>query len=182
MGTIEEVALEGKEKTLADAICWNLDELSKREYGARMQVFEAMGELTELLLARKAIPTHRVEYLTDPNMFVGGYGKSRQSVFEKNGVTGTNIFRSSDFMKYLRYFIHGPDLPKPTIDGFCKIIEEDRGTSGEVLDQITAFVRKEVREKGLSKHTAAEEFFKLAYEIDKANLAEAVRSAALQTR
>jgi len=121
-------------------------------------------------------------YFTDPRMNVGGYGKSRQQVFEDNGTSGRDILCHADFMDYLRYFIYGPDLPPDTIRGFCKIIEDDVGTSGMVLNQITAYVRKEVRSKGLNPADAANEFFKLAHEIGKPTLAQSVRSAAKSVR
>ena len=166
MSKICKVKLDGKEQELADAICWDLNQLNKLDYNKRIQIFENMGQLAESLLGRSAVPSQRIKYLTDPEMFIGGYGKSRKDVFERNGIVGREIFHHPDFMKYLTYFMNGPDLPEETIDGFCRIIEEDRGTSGEVLDQIMAYVRKEIRERHLSKHVVAEEFFKLAYEID----------------
>ena len=123
----------------------------------------------------------RLSYFTEPEMYVGGHGKSRKQQFEKNGSKGTNYLCHPHFMTILWYFISGPDLPKSTIDEFCKIIDEDMGTSGMVLTQIMAFVRREVREKQL-KSNAAEEFFKLAHEICKPDLAVHVRSAAVSAR
>ena len=179
---IHVVELSSDEQQLSDSICWNLDELNRKDYDERIETFERIGRLTESLLARTAIPNHRIEYFTNPDMNVGGYGKSRKAVFEKNGTSGQNIFRHPDFIKYLQYFLHGPDLPQATITGFYQIVDERRGTSGEILDQITAFVRKEVREKNLSRKKAAEEFYKLAYEVNESTLAEVARSAALSAR
>jgi hypothetical protein len=84
--------------------------------------------------------------------------------------------------EYLQYFINGPDLPKETVRGFCKIIDNDAGTSGMVLDKSKAFVRKEVRDKGLNLSHAPDEFFKLAHEIGRPSLADSVRSAAKSVR
>lgn len=94
----------------------------------------------------------------------------------------TNILRHPHFMAYLRYFICGPDLPKPVVEVFCKVVEDDADTSGMVLDQIKAFVRKAVRDRGLAPGHAADEFYKLAHEIDRGDLAENVRSAAKSVR
>lgn len=182
MSKICKVSLQEDEQALADDICWDLNQLQQLDYGRRIEIFEKMGQLTESLLRRSAIPSSRIKYLTDPEFFVGGYGKSRKQVFERNGCIGHEIFRHPDFMKYLRYFIHGPDLPEDTIAGFCKIVEEDRGTSGEVLDQITSFVRKQTKDEKLEKHATAEEFFKLAHEIGQPHFAEAARSAAISVR
>lgn len=177
---IATVKMNAEEKALVDAICWDLDELGGRD--DRFDHLEKMGQLAESLLARDAIPKVRVAYFTDPSMYVGGHGKSHQQVFEKNGTCGRDILRHPHFMTYLRYFIYGPDLPLDTIRGFCKVIEDDAGTSGMVLDQIMAYVRKEVREKHLTASHAAEEFFKLAHEIGKPSVAESVRSAAKGVR
>ncbi|MCI0642562.1 MAG: hypothetical protein L0Y70_26080 [Gemmataceae bacterium] len=176
MEEIPVVKLSKKEQALENEICWDMVELTKRD--DRLDHLEKMGELAELLFERNAIPKVRLAYFTDPKMNVGGHGKSRKQVFEQNGTSGRDLRRHPHYMAYLRYFIYGPDLPKETIRGFCKIIEDDAGTSGMVLKQIRAFVRKEVRDKKLDAGHAADEFFKLAHEIDKASLAESVRSAA----
>jgi len=177
MNEIQIVRLKKKEQVLFDAICWDLDELRRKDYQDRIACFEKMGQLAESLFARDAIPNARVEWFTNPKINAGGHGKSRRQVFEKNGTTGRDILRHPHFMEYLRYFMNGPDLPKDTIRGFCQIIEDDRGTSGMVLDQIRAYVRREVRDKGLNPSHAADEFFKLAHEIGEPTLAASVRAA-----
>jgi len=176
---IEVVKLNKKEQALFDGICWDLDELSRKDDA--VDHLERLGQLAESLLRRKAIPQHRVDYFFEPGMALGLYGKSPRQVFENNGTRGADILRHPHFMHHLRYFIFGPDLPKDTIAGFCLIIEEDVGTSGMVLDQICRYVRKEVREKNLPSD-AATEFCKLAYEIDRPLLASSVRSAAMQVK
>ena len=143
---------------------------------------ERVGDLTELLLARKAVPAVRLNYSIDPETHVGGRGKSRKAVSEKSGAKGSAILRSPHFVKYLKYFLHGPDLPLPSVQGFCKILDDDAGPSGDVQSQIMASVRKDVRSKGLDKRHAADEFFKLAHEAERPDLAENVRSAAMQVK
>ena len=180
VNAIENVPLNAGEEALFKSICWNLDELAKRD--DRRSHFEKLGELAESLLKRGAISEVRLAFFFNAEMNIGGYGKSRREVFEKTGVKDRDILRHHDFMKYLRYFIFGPDLPKSTIDGFCKIIEEDVGTSGMVLMEIREYVRKEVRDKRLKGSDVADEFFKLAHEIGSPSLAEPVRSAAMSVR
>ncbi len=180
MNEIQTVKLNSEEQALFDTICWNLDELGRKDDA--IDHLERMGQLAESLLERKAIPEVRLAYFTDPAMNVGGYGKSRKQVFEKNGTSGRHILRHPHFMAYLHYFLTGPDLPKPVIEGFCKVIEDDAGTSGMVLNQIKAFVRKAVRDRGLDSGHAADEFYKLAHEIDRGDLADSVRSAAKSVR
>ena len=180
MSKIQTVDLIAQEQALFDTICWDLDKLGRRDDAT--DHLERMGELAESLLERQAIPKVRLAYFTEPEMNAGGYGKSRKQVFEKNGTAGRDILRHPHFMAYLHYFLTGPDLPKPVIEGFCKVIEDDAGTSGMVLDQIRAYVRKAIRDHGLSMSSAADEFFKLAHEIDRPDLADSVRSAAMSAR
>lgn len=175
---IQQVELTADEQELYNSICWNLAVLSNQSYEHRKAVFTAMGKLARLLLDRRAIPKVRIDYFTDPEFNIGGHGKSRKQIFEKNGKRGQAFLEHPDFMKHLRYFIHGPDLPPDTVREFCRIIDEDHGTSGMVLDQLKAFVRKEVREKRMEPSEAAEEFFKLAHEVGQTFEAETIRSAA----
>lgn len=165
------VELTDAEKVLEQKVRWDDPDSTN---------LEAMGQLAESLLHRKAIPAVRLDYFMKPEMNIGGHGKSRKQVFEGNGTTGEKILRHGNFARHLRYFIYGPRLPDDTIEGFRKIIAEDKGTSGEALNQLTAFVRTEVRQKRLDQRH--EEFFKLVHELEKPELAEAIRSAAMNVR
>lgn len=176
MHEIAVVKLNKAEKALFDSICWDPVEFARKD--DPIDDLEKMAQLAESLLGRKAIPEIRLAFFTDPGMNVAGCGKSRQEVFKRNGTSGRDILRHPHFMAYLWYFMNGPDLPKESIRGFCRIVEEDRGTSGMVLDQLKKFVRKEVRDKSLEPIHAADEFFKLAHEIKMPSVADSVRSAA----
>ncbi len=182
MNSPSTVQLDETEKALYDSICWDLDALLRMEKEEQHEQLEKMGKLAESLIRRNAVPKVRTSYFTDPAMNIGGHGKSRKDIFERNGTQGMAILRHHNFMTYLRYFINGPDLPKPTILGFCQVIEEDAGTSGMVLDQLKSYVKKEVRNRGMEPSRAAEEFFKLAHEVGRPELAENVRSAARGAR
>jgi hypothetical protein len=142
----------------------------------------AAEPLARSLLKRGAIPKVRLQYFTDPEFNVGGRGKSRKDVFERNGTKGDAILGHGNFLKYLKYFIYGPDLSPSTIAGFRKIVDDDFGTSGMVMDQLRKFARAEMRqvEKG-QRYRVPEEFFKLAIEsslnVDEAaSILEAARS------
>ena len=86
-------------------------------------------------------------------------------------------FSDPNFVKYLRYFIAGPALPAITIEGFRKILIEDSGTSGMVMDQLCKFVRAETRRLRLERAVAREEFWRLAQEVGYLHAAT-VRDAA----
>jgi hypothetical protein len=136
---------------------------------------KAAHELLKSLHARGAIPEARLRTFSDP--FPGGRGKSHYDVFVRNGCTGDAIFEHPHFVKYLRYFLDGPALPASTIEGFRKILIEDSGTSGMVMEQLCRFVRAETRSLRLGRGVAKEEFWRLALELDYPH-AESIRDAA----
>jgi len=173
------VALLEQEQRLFDSIEWQSEKWLRWEQESQLEMFEDAKDLSLSLLKRKAIPQIRVDYFVRPELNFGS-GKSRKQVFEDNGTAGENIYRHPHFLAYLWYFINGPKLPQSTIDGFIKILRDDAGTSGMVLKQIGAFVRKEVRDHNLEG--AHDEFAKLALEIDRADLAANVRQAAKTAR
>ena len=126
---------------------------------------EAASKLARSLLGRGAVPKLRLRYFIDPELNIGGRGKSRKDVFERNGTKGEAIFAHGHFLKYLQYFIYGPDLPASTIAEFQKIVEADLGSSGMVLDDLRKLARSETRRlPRLDKPQASDEFFKLALE------------------
>lgn len=144
------------------------------------EIADAMESLVSKLLKRQAIPKVRLRLFCDPN-FAESSGKSPQQGFEANGVSGTDIFLSPHFIPYLRHFIHGPNLPNPVMQGLCKILNEDRGTSGMLMDQYRKYARSSVRQHNLNASYAATEFFRLGVEIgmeiwDARTLRDAARS------
>jgi hypothetical protein len=136
---------------------------------------KAAHALLKSLHARGVIPEARIRDFTEP--FPGGHGKSRKEIFEGNSRQGNAIVEDPNFVKYLRYFMDGPALPASTIEGFRKILTEDLGTSGMVMDQLCKFVRSETRRLGLDRGTAREEFWRLAQEVGYAH-AGTIRDAA----
>jgi hypothetical protein len=142
----------------------------------------AAKALTLSLLERSAIPPIRWAYFTDARYNIGSK-KSVQEVFESNRTYGDRIFEHPHFLKYLKYFVFGPDLPERTIRGFCRILDEDAGTTGMLLDSLRRFARSSIREFYLDRKYAAEEFFKLCLECQlREHFARSIRDAAMQTR
>lgn len=98
-----------------------------------------MTELAERLLERKAISDTRLRYFTDPECNPGGRGKSRKDVFEKNGTRGDEILRHPHFLKYLEYFLYGPNLPSEIVVKFKDAAASLGHLSGsDVLDLAAA--------------------------------------------
>jgi hypothetical protein len=145
------------------------------------QIANAMESLLKSLIKRKAIPEIRLRVFTDPK-YAETRNKSPKQIFESKGVCAKEIYRHPHFIKHLRYFINGPDLPQTVISGFCKILNDDAGTSGEILDQRHRFVRSCVRKYKLDRHSAASNFFKLAIELGIDHDAYGIRTAAMSTR
>lgn len=142
---------------------------------------DAMEKLTKSLLKRNAIPEIRLRLFSDPDL-AETRSKSSKQRFESNGLAGDAIFRHPHFVKYLHYFINGPELPAVAIEGFCKILNDDLGTSGMLLDQLCKFVRSCIRDNDLDRTSAATEFYRLAVELDIEHDPRTIRKASLSTR
>jgi len=106
---------------------------------------DAAKPLALSLLKRKAIPETRWAYFTDPEYNVGSK-RSRLAIFEGNGCHGEDILGHGTFLKYLKYFIHGPDLPESTIRAFSDLLNRDRDRQ-----ELRAYARAEVRTRGLTQ-------------------------------
>lgn len=127
-----------------------------------------MTELAERLLERKAISDTRLRYFTDPDCNPGGRGKSRKDVFEKNGTRGDEILRHPHFLKYLEYFLYGPNLPSEIVVKFKDAAASLGHLSGSDVLDLAPAARAMVRRERLNPYDASEEFFKLALECGAA--------------
>lgn len=159
------------------------DPLALRDHQAFRANAELAHQLTTLLLERKAIPKQRLRYFTDPDYNPGGRGSSRQDVFERNGPSGDALLRHPHFLRFLRYFIHGADLPSPIVTVFAKAVE-DCGpiTSGDIAP-LSATARQLARAHGLDPKRAAEEFYKFCLDLDLGSGdAASIRSSVQQVR
>jgi hypothetical protein len=138
---------------------------TRRVHGDTLTTAGAVASrLMESLLERQAIPDIRMRYFTDPELNIGGRGRSRKQVFEDNGRHGSQIFRDGNFLKHLRYFVYGPELPSAVITRFqekvgdCQLI-----TSGDILP-LADLARSLLQKSKPATIDAAEEVFKLALE------------------
>jgi len=127
-------------------------------------VADAMDKLMQLLVARKAIPEVRRRYFSDPALNIGGHGASRSEIFERNGTSGRAIFRHPHFVKYLRYFLFGPDLPSQMREAFEQKMRELGTPSSSDRMELVKFARELARSFGVDARDSSEEFFKLALE------------------
>lgn len=89
-------------------------------------------------------------------------GASHAAVFEKNGTRGEAIFRHSHFLRYLHYFLYGPDLPEDVAAAFRKRVADIGFVTSSDIVPLRAFARQLTLANGLDSGGAAEEFFNLA--------------------
>lgn len=157
-----DIELSQEEKNLVDKIIF--EPLQLKDSDTARNNGEAVLRLIQLLSSRHGIPKVRIKYFTDPEFNLGGRGKSKQEIFEKNGNLGDDIFRHPQFLYFLSYFIFGPDLPPKLKDEF---VAEVKGcgpiTSGDVLP-LAKWAKQATTRYGLEPDKAAEEFFKLSIE------------------
>lgn len=130
---------------------------------ARLRSCKAASKLTPLLLERGAIPPIRWAYFTDAEYNIGSKS-SRREVFEKNGTIGEAIYRDGNFLKHLRYFLYGPDLPKDTVNDFGKKVAECEPVTSGDLDEFKGFAMDSTRSHHLERTAAAQAFYQLALE------------------
>ncbi len=144
-------------------------------------IADTMELLMKSLLKRNAIPEIRLRVFSNPS-FAETWNKSPKQIFESNGTSGDNIYRDPHFIKYLHYFIKGPDLPSDVIIGFCKILNDNMGTSGMILNDIRKYVRSCIRSFFLDRISAASEFYRLCVELNTKFDPHSIRKAAMSTR
>jgi hypothetical protein len=156
------VELTPKEKELVSKIDFNPSSRESHDPGYWNAVGEASLALMRSLITRKAIPEVRTKYFTDAKFHVRGRGKSRAAIFEKNGTRGEAIFRHPHFLKYLHYFLYGPDLPEEVAGAFRKKVADIGFITSSDIVPLGAFARQLTRANKLDASYSAEEYFKLA--------------------
>jgi len=180
LGCIE---LTPEEQQQLDRIDFHPESSENRDRAYWIGVGESALALMTLLIARKAIPEVRTKYFTDADFNVGGRGESRADIFKKNGTSGEAIFRHPHFLKYLHYFLYGPDLPPPVADEFRRKVADIGFVTSSDIVPLGAFARQLTRTHRLNGSDAAEEFFKLALECGlELHEARVIRDSVKQAR
>lgn len=126
------------------------------------------------LLERDAIPAHRRRFFEDP-AYNFGQSSSVREALELGGLSGDAIYESPVFLRYLRYFICGPELPEKVEWAFRRELQE-RGGAGH--RRLVAKVRELARALG-SSEAQREKFFQQALEFGlTADAAQEIAQAA----
>ena len=176
------IPLTPEEIELVEAIKFDLHDTL-----GNIQAFHTNGDLvvqlTESLLKRNAIPDQRLKYFSDPEYHVGGRGSSRQELFLRNTGDHDKMIHHGHFLKYLRYFIYGADLPLPIITAYARAVENcDPITSSDIVT-MTVTARQLVRTYELEPKSRAEEFYKLCLDLNLSpSDASSIRSSVLKIR
>ena len=157
---------------------------------------EPVANLIDSLFGREAIPAHRREWWTNPELNTGSK-KSRRDRFTENRRASSphDIYTHPHFLKHLHYFVFGPNLPPDFIEMFNAWLASSPeplspadfyGGNDEFakLGKVVALAaRTAVREYGMRKLDAAEELCKLSLESGfDADTALSVRRFAMETR
>lgn len=145
---------------LLDPFAISLDD----PYELRDRKLKVSAHLMQSLLDRNAIPKVRIKYFTQPEYNLTTSRKSRQQVFEHNGKSGSRIFEDPAFLKYLKYFIYGADLPwELKVD--LQAAKTNAYYENEFVDDACSLVERHRPSIALEDQVLAEEVFKYTLDI-----------------
>jgi hypothetical protein len=158
------IKLTADETELSNAIEFNA--IALRDYIHAEANGELVYKLTSSLLKRSAIPAQRVKYFTDPEYNSSDNRKSRKTAFIQNSRTEEKMIRHPHFLKYLRYFIHGADLPTTIIKTFVEALKESGQIISGEIEPLSSLARRLVRSNKLDPNSSADEFYKLCLDLN----------------
>lgn len=139
--------------------------------------------LLKSLADRSAIPKERLNYWDDPRYHQGRIKASRKGLFERNGCKGADIYTHPNFIRHLRYFLFGAELPDEVVEAFEEKVGNPQWVSSSDVVPIGKFARQLVRQYRLDKADAPEEFFKLCLDMGLSlMMAESVMRSVKQLR
>jgi hypothetical protein len=158
LGAIE---LTTEEKKLLSGMTLDQEDLI-RDIDRAQRNAELACSLMKSLLARDGIPVQRRKYFDDSGYRRGRLKGSRRQLFERNGTEGEDIYRHANFLKHLRYFVFGANLPQAAIDEFSAKAFACGQVSGSDALMLGKLARDLTRRHSLAPHEAHDEFYKLA--------------------
>ncbi|MFO1111701.1 MAG: hypothetical protein U1E61_21230 [Bradyrhizobium sp.] len=156
-----DIELSNAESALLAQIDFNWD-TRRHDHEGFARNSENVAQLVSALLARNAIPEHRLKYFNDPAYRTGRIKGSRRDLYLRNRNTDEDILRSYSFLKEARYFVCGPALPAEAVTEFRQTATEFGHVGPSDSIELANLARRQVRTYGLLPHEVAEEYFKLA--------------------
>lgn len=118
------------------------------------------------ILERGAVPSHRLGYFEDA-IHNPGQALSVRASLEQAGGSGDALYEYRGFLKYLRYFICGPELPEKIENVFRKELAERGGVAQGDHRRLIAKLRQLASTLGVSDDQR-EKFYQQALEFDLA--------------
>lgn len=116
------------------------------------------------LKGRNAIPQHRLDYFENPEFRRGLRLKgSHRSLFDRSQpATDIEVYQNPGFLKYLRYFLFGAQLPPEVIKQFkAAVMSKMPPINGSDALELAQTAKDLVNQYRWEPGEAGEEFFKL---------------------
>jgi hypothetical protein len=157
-----DISLNSEEQMLFNEI--EFDPLLLKNSDHARENGDAVFKLLKSLVQRKGIPQIRIRYFTDPEFNLGGRGRSKQEVFEKNGTSGEDIYRHPHFLYYFSYFLSGASLSSLVKEGFKQQVDRCGSITSGDISTLSNWVNQLTKSNKLDQGEGSEEFFKLAIE------------------
>lgn len=162
---MKKIELNEHEKGLAEAL-GSFEISTDEDYEKRIGKLGRAGLLARSLLERDAIPKARLNYFFEPEYNLGNPKKSIKETFESNGTNGEEILTHPHFLKYLKYFIYGADLPQ-LLQSELGSLKEEHPYDDEFIEEAALILKTHFKAVG-SNHRKkfADEVFKLCLDLD----------------
>jgi hypothetical protein len=123
---------------------------------------ELAATLIQSLLAHKSIPECRLRYFADPDYNVGSSKSSKRDLFLRNAHTDEEMYRHPHFLKYLRYFVFGADLPDHLKEAFLARFKESDGDTRQLIQLARGQFRELAKARLPQAYEYPEAFYQLA--------------------
>jgi hypothetical protein len=158
-GHLGKIALLPEEQGLLDQIVF---EYPNHDHGRYLANSARVAKLMASLIQRGGIPEHRIKWFSDPDYKRGRLKGSRQSLYERNGTRGQDIFKHPHFLDPLHYMIFGVDLPSVAIKRFSDFCDRNQPVGGSDAGDLLKMAKDLTNEYRIEPHEAADKFFQLA--------------------
>lgn len=121
--------------------------------------------LTVSLLDRDAVPAHRLAFF-DEAVHNVGKSNSVRVCLEQDGASGDRVYEQAAFLKYLRYFVCGPELPEKVERAFRRELGDPDTNKVNRSDhrRLVGKIRELARTLGTTDEQR-EKFYQLALEF-----------------
>lgn len=138
---------------------------AKLTHETRQTNGEVAYSLFQSLSQREAIPKQRVDWFCNENFNFGRLKGSRKDNFLRNAHSEEEMYRDSDFLEVLRYFIFGANLPKDIKVDFIEFYKRKGVSSLDNIFDFGNWARAKSAVLEMDKHDAADEFYKLSLDV-----------------